>query len=497
MSGFNTRIRAKFTDVERGREDLHGYQNTAVQFAREHPFSMLMLDLGLGKSISSLTLISDLVLDAIDGISDEGEKVLVIAPLRVATDVWPTEIRLWRHTAWMNATLIRDDGRRTKEDCARDSATIHIINREQVEWLVYFWKDQWPYRTVIIDESDSFKDHNSKRFKALTKTRNTDGLIKRLHCLSATPASESYIELFPQFYLLDKGKRLGKNITAYRNSHFTFNQYKHKYILNKGEEERILAKIADITLVMKAKDYLPRTEATIIRRPIKLDQKQHDMIKSLEKHFILTLPDGTEIEAKTAAMLASMLLQMASGTVYETFLEGDYETEDLKKVKKVHHIHDYKLDALKEMYEEAKRQKEPLLVTYFWQSSLARLRKAFPDATVMDKDAKCVGPWNAGKIPMLLIHPMSAGHGLNLQKGPGHIMVMYDLIFSLRYYLQTIGRLDRQGQKNPVLVYLLVAQGTRDEVVADALVKKEDAQDKLFSILKRLIRKLKKQDATC
>jgi len=484
----DARIRAKFERVQYDREDLHGYQDTAIEFGRANPFSMLMLDMGLGKTVSSLTIIADLLGE----LADETEKVLIIAPLRVATDVWPSEIGLWRHTAWMNATLIRADGRLTMEDCARSPATIHIINREQVEWLVYFWAEKWPYRTVIIDESDSFKDHNSKRFKALAKVRNTTGLIKRLHCLTATPAAESYIEFFAQMYLLDRGERLGKNITAYREEYFTFNPYSRKYKLRKGADTQILEKIADITLVMKARDHLPRTEATIVRRPVRLDQKHHDMMAALEKHFILTLPDGTEIEAKTAAMLASMLLQMASGTVYETYLEGDYETDDLKKVKKVHHIHDYKLDALKEMFEAARQQQEPLLVTYFWQSSLAKLRKAFPTAVVMDKQAKCVDAWNAGKIPMLLIHPMSAGHGLNLQKGPGHILVMYDLIYSLRYYLQTIGRLDRQGQANPVQVYLLVAEGTRDELVADSLVKKEDAQDRLFAILQRLIRKLRK-----
>ncbi len=484
MDAIDTRIAGKFAAVERGRDAMHGYQGIATGFMREHPMSLICLDLGLGKTVSSLTVIADLIAENI------GEKILVIAPLRVATDTWPSEIGTWQHLAWMNHCLIRDDGRRTKEECVCDQASIHIINREQVEWLVYFWKDLWPYRTVIIDESSSFKDHNSKRFKALAKVRRTPGLIRRMHLLTATPAAETYEHLWAQVYLLDLGKRLGKGITGYRDTYFNYNKYSMKYKLREGQEEVILGLIADITLVMKSKDYLPRTEPTVIQRKVLLSQKQLDLVKALERDFLMTLPDGTELEAKTAAMLAGMLLQMASGSVYETKLEGDWETEDLKKVKKVHHLHNHKIDTLKEMYEEAQTQGEPLLVAYFFQSSLAMLKKAFPKATAMDKEGKCIKPWNAGKIPMLLIHPMSAGHGLNLQHG-GHILIFFDLIYSLEYYLQTIGRLDRQGQKNPVIVEMLVAEGTRDELVAECLRNKQDAQEKMFTTLKRMIKKLR------
>lgn len=485
---FDDRIRAKFAQVERQREEMHGYQrDIAVPFMHKHPFSLICIDLGLGKTVSSLTVISHLLSEFAT------EKVLVIAPLRVATDTWPTEIAAWKHTAWMNYTLIRPDGHRTKEDCARDPATIHIINREQVEWLVYFWKEKWPYRTVVIDESSSFKAHNTDRFKALAKVRRTDGLITRMHLLTATPAAETYEHLWAQVYLLDLGQRLGKNITWYRDAYFTYNKYSMRYKLRPGAEDVILEKIADISLVMKAKDYLPRTEPTVVQRKVRLSEHQQKQIKSLEKNFIVTLTDGTEIEAKTAAMLSSMLLQMASGSLYETIRVGDYETEDLKKVKKVHHIHDHKIETLKEMFEEAQTQGEPLLVAYYFQSSLARLRKAFPKAVLMDKEGKCIKDWNKGKIPMMLIHPQSAGHGLNLQHG-GHILVFFDLIYSLEYYLQTIGRLDRQGQKNPVIVEMLVAEGTRDVDVYECLKNKEDAQEKLFSILKRMIRKLRNKD---
>ncbi len=486
MDAFDLAIRQRFANVERGPEDMHGYQDECVEFGMGKPFSAFFIDMGLGKTVSSLTIIARLLLETFDD-----DMTLVVGPLRVVTDTWPTEIELWRHTAWMSYTLIRDDGKIKREDLALQRTSVHFINREQLEWLVYFWKDAWPYRRVFVDESSSLKDHTSKRFKALAKVRNTPGLITRLHILTATPAAETYLHLFAQMYLLDLGHRLGKNITTYRSRYFTYNQYKRKYKLRPGGEEDILAKIADICLVQKAKDHLSRAEPTIIQRKVGLEPAQLTLIKKLEKDFIVTLTDGTEIEAKTAAILSSMLLQMASGSLYETLLVEDFDTDDLKKVKKVHNIHDHKIEALKEIYEEAQAQGEPLLVAYYFQSSLAKLHKAFPKATVMDKDGKCIKPWNTGKIPMLLIHPQSAGHGLNLQHG-GHMLVFFDLIYSLENYLQTIGRIDRQGQKNPVIVQLLIAEGTRDEDVAAALVQKQDAQEMLFVILKRLIRAMRK-----
>ena len=483
MDRFDLAVRQRFAEVKRERSAMHPFQSDlAVPFLRENPFSGLFMDMGLGKSISALTIISELLSEFTDD-----DPVLVIGPLRVICDTWPTEIAAWRHTAWMNHVVLRDDGKIRKEDLARSKASIHLINREQVDWLVYFHRESWPYRKVFIDESSSFKDHASKRFEALAKVRRTPGLIDRLHIFTATPAAESYIGLFPQIYLLDRGERLGKNITAYRERYFTYNKYSMKYTLRPGAEEEILSKIADITLVMKKKDYLPTAEPTVIQHKVILAPAQRELLKTLERDFIITLPDGTELEARTAAILSSMLLQMASGCVYETLLLEDWETDDLKKVKKVHQLHDHKIEALKEIAEEAANEGKPLLVAYHFQSSLAKLTKAFPKAVVMDKAGKCIKPWNAGKIPMLLIHPQSAGHGLNLQYG-GSTLIFYDLIWSLENYLQTIGRLDRQGQVNPVLVILLVAAGTRDEMVAECLAAKEDAQDKFFAILKQKIR---------
>lgn len=520
---FDERIALHLAEIKLEQEQLHSYQQEARAFLHKNPFSALFIDMGMGKTIISLSVIADLLAEFAT------DKVLVIGPLRVMTDTWPTEIGLWRHTAWMDHTLLRvdDDDPRLAEarswarqharmqglspseiesaarkaetverdsilaELAHSSKSIHFINREQVEWLINFWQEKWPYRTVFIDESSSFKDHTTLRFKALQKTRQTPGLIERLHILTATPAAETYLHLFAQIYLLDLGKRLGKNITAFRKAFFYENKYKRKWELrHRACEEEILEKIADICLVMKSKDYLPRAEPTIIQQKVKLAPRQLEMMEGLEKTFILDLPGGIEIEAKTAAALSSMLLQMASGSVYETLLIDDFETDDLKKVKRVHHLHDHKIQALKEIYEEAQDQGEPLLVAYHFQSSLARLKKAFPKAVAMDATGKCIKDWNAGKIPMLLVHPQSAGHGLNLQYG-GRTLIFFDLIYSLEQYLQTIGRLDRQGQTKPVIVKLLVAEGTRDELVAQCLLEKEDAQERFFMLLKRLIRKLR------
>lgn len=471
------------------RHQMHGYQNNLVQFMYEHPFSLLLVDLGLGKTISALTL-TELILS-----NFETNKVLIVGPLRVALDTWPTEIERWQHLSWMRYSQLAGKTEDERIAAARSKAPIHIINREQVEWLVELHGPKWPYRTVIVDESSALKDCSTKRFKALAKVRRTPGLITRMHLMTATPAAESYLHLWPQVYLLDLGQRLGKAVTHFRERYFNHNRYTYTYKIKDGAEEAILDKIADITLVMKAKDFLPRDEPTIIPVKVKLDAKSYDLMKHLQKHFLMTLPDGTELEAKTAAMLASMLLQMASGTVYETQLLEDFDTDDLKKVKKVHHLHDHKIDALKEIAEEAKQQGAPLLVAYWFKSSLDRLTKAFPKAEVMGRHADCTKRWNAGKIDMLLIHPASAGHGLNLQYGGNHL-VFFDLCYSLEYYLQTIGRIDRQGQTKPVIVKLLVAESTRDELVYQSLAQKKDAQEELFRILKRLIQKLKKKQAS-
>lgn len=524
-------IRAKFTDVELHREQMHGYQNTGLEFMKANPFSALFIDMGLGKTVTSLTLIADLLGE----FADDG-KVLVIGPLKVATRTWPDEIRKWKHLAHLNHSVIHvedDDPRvkqaykdgmasgransnklfaseRTKEATQHatrmaaqkreelrvaatlDPASVHMISRDWIEWLVTYYrvsKKPWPYRTIIIDESSGFKDHNSGRFKALQVVVD-NGKVDRLHLLTATPATEGYIGLFPQIYLLDRGKRLGRNITAYRDSYFKENRYTRKWELREGMENAILAKISDICLVMKEEDYLPKVPPLFVRREVHMTPAQRELYLTMERDMVVTLDDGTEVEAETAAALSAKLLQMASGVLYDTKLQpGLTEEDDHVKILKIHKIHEHKIEELKQIVEES--QGKPILVGYHHRSSKDRLLKAFPQAVKMDKDGKNIKKWNAGKIPMLLMHPASGGHGLNLQNG-GHILVYFDIPWSLELYLQFIGRLARQGQKHRVTVFLLVCKGTLDEAVVEALSAKENAQDKLFKILKKMRRKLVK-----
>lgn len=524
---FDARIAARFTDCVRDRDDMRRFQDGASQFMHEHPFSMLVLDMGLGKTVSTATMISDLVAEHLGR-----EKVLIVGPLRVATETWPTEFRLWRHLAWLDTTLIHvyDDHpelkrieRLAKDDCrrrglkltdkearesinaavaickdqlrrglAREDTSVHIIAMHNLEWLVELHGRKWPYRTVIIDESSMLKDHSTQRFKALKKIRNArPALIDRMHLLTATPAAEGYLGLFPQIWLLDKGERLGSNITSYRETYFKHNAYTHQYKLQPGAEQQILDKISDIALVMRKKDYLDEVrDPVIIERKVRLSERQRELYDEMERDLMVTLDDGTRVEAETAAALSQKLLQMASGALYETVLVAPEDPDDpemgYEKVKKVHKLHDHKIDELREIVDEA--QGATLLVAYHFKSSLDRLKKAFPKARVMDREGRCIKDWNAGKIPMLLIHPQSGGHGLNLQHG-GHNLVFFDLPWSLEFWLQLIGRLARQGQTEAVIVQMLIAAGTLDEAVAKALIDKQAIQETFISELKRRIRK--------
>lgn len=530
-------IRERFSRVELTEDDLHLYQSDAAEYLEENPFSALFVDLGLGKTVISLTVISRL-LATLDPVG----KVLIIGPLKVVMNTWPDELALWEHSAWIKYKIIREDDddprikaarkdatdqarselrlagefspavitraaqqtgqreetqmrHRIRRELANHPAQVHIINREAVEWLVEHHKGRWPYRTVFIDESHSFQDHNSNRFTALKKIRNTPGLITRMHLLTATPSSESYMQFFAQIFLLDRGERFGKYITHFRQAYFEFNSYSKTYKLKDGADDKILAKIADITLVMKKEDYLPRDAPTIYARHVRLSDEQRALYRKMERDLIISLPNGAEIEAITAAALAGKLLQMASGSVYETAEITDFDTGDRKKIRKVHDLHDHKIDMLKEMVEEL--QGRQLLVGYHFKSSLAKLQKAFPKATLMDKAGAMAKPWNKRKLPypLMLIHPQSGGDGLNLQAG-GSNLAFFDLPVSLRQYLQLIGRLDRQGQPDPVIVQLIVATGTRDETAWAALKVKESVQDAMFAKLKYLIRRYTLGDAS-
>lgn len=533
MTSLPSYVNSLFDHVERGPEDMHEYQNTAVQFLIEHPFSALFIDLGLGKTCISLSAILHLVSRF------ETNHTLVIAPVRVANDTWPMEIGIWRHTAPLSYVHVREDevvervneagravrmaikqevgekalweglsreqiapliadamksennkariaearrvasAKAVREHFERNPAVVHIINREQVEFLVAAWGKAWPYDTVIVDESSSLKDHTTGRFKALKRVRP---LIKRMHQLTATPAAETYLHLFAQIYLLDQGERFGKSITRFREEYFTYNPYSMKYKLRPGADQRIAEKISDITLTMKAEDYLSLEKPIMLMDRVSLSADQYRLYQQMQDDNLVKLPSGVEIEAETAAALSQKLLQMASGVLYETVLDDDGRG-GLKKRRVVHHLHDSKLEKLKELTEES--HDETLLVAYWHEASLSRLTATFPKAVVMDKKGECIKAWNAGKIKMLLVHPQSAGHGLNLQHG-GRRIVFFDIPWSLELYLQLIGRLARQGQRQVVMVHHLITSGTADETVVEALTEKRDAQEALFTWLKRL-----------
>ena len=444
---------------------LHEYQEYSKDWILDHPYCALFLDMGLGKSLTTLTAIDEL-LNTFEVI----ENVLVIAPLSVAEKTWSDEIEKWDHLNHLSFSKVLGPQKQRLAALAK-KADVYLINRENVEWLVDHYRKDWPFQTVIIDESSSFKSPSAKRFKALRKVRP---MIERLVELTGTPSPNNLMDLWSQIYLLDQGERLGKTITAFRNHYFTpASQNGHivySWALLPGAEEAIYKKISDICVSMKAKDYLklpPRTNNVI---EVELSDVDWTKYKELERHYVLEL-DESDVVASNAATLSNKLLQMANGCIYD-------ENGEAKQ------IHEKKLDALERIIEEA--QGQPVLVFYQYKHDLARIRERFKQAKVLDVSAGDIKKWNEGKIPVLLAHPQSAGHGLNLQAG-GHIIVWFGLTWSLEFYQQANARLDRQGQQNPVIVHHLVAKGTIDEDVMKALETKEVGQEALMAAVKARI----------
>lgn len=480
-TSFETWRQYRRRNIERTKADLHPYQQQAMEFIRRTPFCALFIDLGLGKTITSLTVALELLMDG------DVNRVLVIAPLKVANRTWPDEFGTWDHTCCADFRVLTGDAK-ARNAAIKDPAAIHIINREQVEWLVDQWRTQWPYDMVIIDESSAFKDHTSKRFKALKNVRK---YMKRMVQLTATPAAETYLHLFAQIYLLDQGERFGKYVTKFREKYATQNRWSLKWELRPGAAEEITAKISDICLVMKAADYLDMTEAHHIETLVHLSPAQQARYDAMSDDMLIEVvgADGetVTVEAETAASLMSKLLQMSSGVIYNT--RDELVDGKPKKVRDVFDLHQEKYEALDALLEQL--DGENVMVVYHFKSTLERLKKRYPQAVEMDKDGKAVTPWNKGKIPMLLVHPQSAGHGLNLQKG-GHVMIFFDIPWSLETYQQVIGRLHRQGQTKPVLLYHLIAKGTADELVVQRLKEKRDTQEWLFARLKALSKKRRK-----
>ncbi|HBG6281253.1 DEAD/DEAH box helicase [Clostridium tertium] len=444
----------------------HEYQVYATEYILNHPIAAVLLDMGLGKSVITLTAIFDLTLD-----SFLVRKVLVIAPLRVARDTWPAEIEKWDHLKGLKYTVAVGSEVQRKTALMK-RAQVYIINRENVEWLISRSGIPFDFDMVVIDELSSFKSHQAKRFKSLMKVRPK---VNRIVGLTGTPSSNGLMDLWAQYRLLDMGQRLGRFIGRYREDYFVPDKRNQQVIFSykpkPGAEEAIYRLISDITISMKGTDYLKLPELVINEVDVKLSEKEMKTLDTMKRDLITTVK-GEEITAANAAALSGKLLQMANGAVYD-----DQGT--------VLHIHDRKLDALEDLIEAANGK--PVLIAYWFKHDLSRIQKRFEVEVLSTSDS--IKRWNDGEIPIAVIHPASAGHGLNLQAG-GSTLVWFSLTWSLELYQQTNARLWRQGQKETVVIHHLIAKGTIDERVMQALNDKNNTQSALIDAVKATLKEV-------
>lgn len=445
----------------------HEYQKYAIEYIKEHPVAAVILAMGMGKTSITLTAIEDLMHD-----SFEIRKVLIVAPLRVASTVWSDEIKQWDHLKYLRYSKILGAEKERLAAIDKD-ADIYLINRENLQWLIEKSGTEFDYDMVVVDELSSFKNWSSKRFKAFMKVR---ARVKRVVGLTGTPSSNGLMDLFAEFKLLDMGERLGRFITQYRTNYFRPDrmngQIVYSYKLLPGAEERIYDKISDITISMKALDHLKMPELINTRYPVYLDEKEEELYEDMKNDLILPFNGEDEITAANAAALSNKLCQMANGAVY---------TDN----QQVMHIHDRKLDALEDIIEAANGN--PILVAYWFQHDLERIIKRLQELKVnyarLTKEDS-IRKWNIGEIAVGLIHPASAGHGLNLQSG-GSTLVWFGLTWSLELYQQTIARLWRQGQTaNTVVIQHIVTEGAIDERILKALGQKDIHQSALIDAVK-------------
>lgn len=444
----------------------HDYQKYATQFIKKNPIAALLLDMGLGKTIITLTAIHDLMFD-----SFEVQKVLIIAPLRVARDTWSAEIEKWDHLK--NLTYSVAVGTVEERISAlKQKADIYIINRENIQWLVEESGIPFDFQMIVIDELSSFKNHQTKRFKALMKVRPK---VKRIVGLTGTPSSNGLMDLYAEFKLLDMGERLGRFIGQFRNTYFQPDKrngmivYSYKPL--SYAEDAIYEKISDITISMRAIDHLNMPELIMSEYCVEMSAEEKGKYMELKKELILELPDS-EITAANAASLSNKLSQMANGAIYD---------DD----KNIIPIHDRKLDALEDIIEAANGK--PVLVAYWFKHDLERIKerlhKLHIPFSTMDK-SNSIRKWNNRELPVALIHPASAGHGLNLQSG-GSCLVWFGLTWSLELYQQTNARLWRQGQKSAtVVIQHIITKGTVDERIMKALQDKDETQTALLEAVK-------------
>lgn len=438
----------------------HSYQEYAIKYIEAHPISALLIDMGLGKTSITLTAIRNLLFD-----SFEVCKVLVIAPLRVAKNTWTDEIKKWEHLNTLTYSLIIGN-ENERLSALNKKADIYIINRENVDWLVNKSGYKFDFDMVVIDELSSFKNHQSKRFKSLMKVRP---LVKRIVGLTGTPSSNGLMDLFAEFKILDMGKRLGYFIGQYRNTYFKPDKmngpivYSYKPLPN--AENAIYEKISDITVSMKANEYLKMPELLTSNYVVELSNSEKNQYDEMKKSLVLEITDG-EITASNVASLSNKLCQLSNGAIYDD-------------EQNIVEIHDRKLEALEDIIESMNGK--PLLIAYWYRHDLERIKSRFSVREI--KTSEDISDWNDGKIPVVLIHPASAGHGLNLQNG-GSTLVWFGLTWSLELYQQTNARLYRQGQKNTVVIQHIITKGTIDEQILKALQKKNKTQADLIDAVR-------------
>ena len=446
------------------------HQVMAMRFLRDHDHCALLLDMGLGKTVCSLSVAKELLDDF------KIEKILVIAPKRVAEDTWTRECDKWDHLKELKVVKVLGSSN-NRQQALDSQADVYVINRENVQWLVDQCKGVWPFDLVIIDELSSFKNPQSKRFKMLRRVIKQSSYVWGL---TGTPASNGYMDLWAEMFLIDGGERLGKFIGSYRQRFFYAAAHRgyvvFEYKLRPGAKERIDSLLSDICLSMSKEDWLQLPDIIYNDVHVKMtsaerklyDKLQRDRVLPLLGNKLASIEDmSSAVLGETAAVLSGKLLQMANGSVYDD--DGN-----------VFHVHDQKLDALNEIVESS--QGTPLLVFYSYRHDLDRIKAKFPEAVEL-KGSADIDKWNAGEIPMLLCHPASAGYGLNLQEG-SHIMVWFGLPWSLENYQQSIARLHRQGQEHPVICHHIICDNTIDDRVLAALQSKDATQKSLLNALK-------------
>lgn len=444
----------------------HSYQKYSIDKIIDNKKYGLFLEMGTGKTVSTLTAISDLIYDYI-----EVDKVLVIAPKRVAEDTWAQEVEKWSHLSHLSVSLVLGTAKQRTEALAAD-ADIYVTNKENTKWICEKYRKDWPFDMLVIDELSTFKNSSSQRFKILKKQMP---LVNRFVGLTGTPAPKNIMDLWAQIYLIDGGERLGKNMTTFRQQYFypthQLTDHVFNWELKDGAKDEIYDKISDVTVSIESKDYLEMPERIDSVKEAKLSKKERALYEQLEQDMIIedTENDDKDIVALNSAALSQKLLQLSNGAVYTD--DGTYK-----------HIHDKKLETLDEIVEEA--QGKPILVFYNFKHDRERILERYSFAEELEGDY--MRRWNNGEIQMLIAHPASAGHGLNLQHG-GSIMVWFGLTWNLEYYEQANARLYRQGQKKTTVIHHLLTENSIDQRVYDALKNKKLNQSELMRAVKARI----------